>query len=222
MPRYMDRAALKADARDSMRQSAVSPYLTALIYCAVVYVITILSTKLMRADAVTLAKMFYSSDPDIVIRAYLSHGPGAFAYVIDLLLNFMLQLLYAGFVIFVLNMIRRQANSFWNLMDGFQHFLKIIGLNIVSGIFVFLWSLLFVIPGIVASYRYRQAPLPAAGPPRDGDHGVHPREQEAHARTQGGALRAGPQLHRLGSAFDHPLCLGLHPALYRIYLRPVL
>ena len=42
-------------------------------------------------------------------------------------------------------------------MDGFQHFLKIIGLNIVSGIFVFLWSLLFVIPGIVASYRYRQA-----------------------------------------------------------------
>ena len=157
MPRYMDRAALKADARESMRQSAVRPYLTALIYCAVVYVITILSTKLMRADAVTLAKMFYSSDPDIVIRAYLSHGPGAFAYVIDLLLNFMLQLLYAGFVIFVLNMIRRQANSFWNLMDGFQHFLKIIGLNIVSGIFVFLWSLLFVIPGIVASYRYRQA-----------------------------------------------------------------
>ena len=69
MPRYMDRAALKADARDSMRQSAVSPYLTALIYCAVVYVITILSTKLMRADAVTLATMFYSSDPDIVIRA---------------------------------------------------------------------------------------------------------------------------------------------------------
>ena len=93
----------------------------------------------------------------LLYTSYLSHGPGAFAYVIDLLLNFMLQLLYAGFVIFVLNMIRRQANSFWNLMDGFQHFLKIIGLNIVSGIFVFLWSLLFVIPGIVASYRYRQA-----------------------------------------------------------------
>ena len=35
MPRYMDRAALKADARESMRQSAVSPYLTALIYCQV-------------------------------------------------------------------------------------------------------------------------------------------------------------------------------------------
>ena len=54
-------------------------------------------------------------------------------------------------------MIRQQQNSLWNLMDGFQSFLKIIGLNIITGIFTFLWSLLFIIPGIVAAYRYRQA-----------------------------------------------------------------
>ena len=79
------------------------------------------------------------------------------AYIIDLLLNFMTWLLYAGFVVFVLRMIRQQRNSLWNLMDGFQNFLKIIGLNILTGIFVALWSLLFVIPGIIAAYRYRQA-----------------------------------------------------------------
>ena len=78
-------------------------------------------------------------------------------YIIDLLLNFMTWLLYAGFVVFVLRMIRQQRNSLWNLMDGFQNFLKIIGLNILTGIFVALWSLLFVIPGIIAAYRYRQA-----------------------------------------------------------------
>ena len=30
-------------------------------------------------------------------------------------------------------------------------------LQILSGIFIFLWSLLLVVPGIIAAYRYRQA-----------------------------------------------------------------
>ena len=36
-------------------------------------------------------------------------------------------------------------------------FFRLIALYIVESVFVFLWSLLFVIPGIVASYRYRLA-----------------------------------------------------------------
>lgn len=42
-------------------------------------------------------------------------------------------------------------------MDGFSHFLRLIALNLLEGLFVFLWSLLFIIPGIVAAYRYRLA-----------------------------------------------------------------
>ena len=52
MPRYMDRAALKADARESMRQSAVSPYLTALIYCCLLYT-SLHSRPLERSQLVT-------------------------------------------------------------------------------------------------------------------------------------------------------------------------
>lgn len=157
MPSYMSQGEMKSEARAAMRQSHVSPYITALIYCAVVYVIGLLSAKLMRVDALTYLQVLSESSPEYAVRFYISNAPGAFAYVIDLLLGFMTDLLYAGFVIFVLKMIRRQENSLWNLMDGFQNFLKIVGLNIVMGIFVFLWGLLFVIPGIVASYRYRQA-----------------------------------------------------------------
>lgn len=158
---YYNRVELKARARESMRHSAVSPYVTALIYCAVVYIIGLLSARLMRVDGFTLAQLINSGyameNPDAVVRWYITARPGIFAYVIDLLLNFMTWLLYAGFVVFVLRMIRQQQNSLWNLMDGFQNFLKIIGLNIVTSIFIALWSLLFVIPGIVAAYRYRQA-----------------------------------------------------------------
>ncbi|MGI6026186.1 MAG: DUF975 family protein [Candidatus Scatomorpha sp.] len=158
---YYNRVELKARARESMRHSAVSPYVTALIYCAVMYIISLLSARLMRVDGITLAQLMSTGyaieDPDAVVRWYISVRPGVFAYVIDLLLNFMTWLLYAGFVVFVLRMIRQQQNSLWNLMDGFQNFLKIIGLNILTSIFTALWSLLFIIPGIVAAYRYRQA-----------------------------------------------------------------
>lgn len=158
---YYNRVELKARARESMRHSAMSPYVTALIYCAVMYIISLLSARLMRVDGLTLAQILGSGtfldNPDAVVRWYISVRPGVLAYIIDLLLNFMTWLLYAGFVVFVLRMIRQQCNSLWNLMDGFQNFLKIIGLNILTGIFVALWSLLFVIPGIIAAYRYRQA-----------------------------------------------------------------
>ena len=42
-------------------------------------------------------------------------------------------------------------------MGGFSFILRLILYWILTSIFVFLWSLLFVIPGIIASYRYRMA-----------------------------------------------------------------
>ena len=43
------------------------------------------------------------------------------------------------------------------LFDGFSFAGKIILLAIVQYIFIFLWSLLFIVPGIIAAYRYRFA-----------------------------------------------------------------
>ena len=37
--------------------------------------------------------------------------------------------------------------SCWNLFDAFGMFFRVIWLYILEGIFVFLWSLLFIIPG---------------------------------------------------------------------------
>lgn len=43
------------------------------------------------------------------------------------------------------------------LISGFQIFWKVVALNLLTGLFIILWSMLFVIPGIVAAYRYRMA-----------------------------------------------------------------
>jgi len=62
-----------------------------------------------------------------------------------------------GFIIFTLNTIRVNAPCYGNLLDGFGMPVKIIVLDFLIGIFVLLWSFLFIIGGFIAAYRYRLA-----------------------------------------------------------------
>ncbi|MDF3130185.1 DUF975 family protein [Kiritimatiellaeota bacterium B1221] len=53
-----------------------------------------------------------------------------------------------------LSMARKQRTEVGKMFDGFQCFGNAIGTYLVSTIFIFLWSLLFLIPGIIASMSY--------------------------------------------------------------------
>lgn len=44
------------------------------------------------------------------------------------------------------------------IFSRFDIFLKAMGLNLFMALFIWLWSLLFIVPGIIAAYRYRLAP----------------------------------------------------------------
>lgn len=44
------------------------------------------------------------------------------------------------------------------IFSRFDIFLKAMGLNLFMALFIWLWSLLFIVPGIIATYRYRLAP----------------------------------------------------------------
>lgn len=46
--------------------------------------------------------------------------------------------------------------------------LKAMGLNLFMALFIWLWSLLFIVPGIIAAYRYRLAPYLMAENPNLG------------------------------------------------------
>ena len=52
---------------------------------------------------------------------------------------------------------RREIMGYGTLFDGLSFTAKIIALVFVMSFFIFLWSLLFVIPGFIAVYRYRFA-----------------------------------------------------------------
>ena len=61
-----------------------------------------------------------------------------------------------GFISYCLKILRRQKTEIKDILNGFLFFSKVIFLFITTTIMIFLWSLLFIIPGIIASYRYRQ------------------------------------------------------------------
>lgn len=62
-----------------------------------------------------------------------------------------------GITLFFLNLFRRKAAEPDQIFSGFEQFFKALGLTFMTGLFIFLWSLLFLIPGIIAALRYSQA-----------------------------------------------------------------
>ena len=80
--------------------------------------------------------------------------PGMFVNILTSLLGMVLS---AGFVLYCMAIRRGERAEYLTLFDGFSFVGKIILLNIVEYLFIFLWSMLFVFPGIIAAYRYRFA-----------------------------------------------------------------
>lgn len=77
-------------------------------------------------------------------------------------------ILDVGFIGYSMRVRRKQETEFQDIFSGFLIFVKVLLIFIISAIFIFLWSLLFIIPGIIASYRYRLAYYILLDDPRKG------------------------------------------------------
>lgn len=71
------------------------------------------------------------------------------------------------------------------LFDRFEIFLKAFGLRLFMGLFIFLWALLLIIPGIVAAYRYAMAPYFMAEYPQMGIREAVDRSKEVMRERKG-------------------------------------
>jgi len=79
------------------------------------------------------------------------------AWLLVLALELMGLVLSAGYMSYCLKLCQSQEAGFKNLLDGFNIFFRLIAVEFLISLFVFLWSLLLVVPGIIAVYKYRQA-----------------------------------------------------------------
>lgn len=133
MPQLIDRRRLKADMKQLLRTAQVPAKAMAALYLAI-----LLGLDLADVTAGGL-------------------GSGLLGTFVSVMTGLLSMVLSAGFVLYCMAVRRGQRAEFLTLFDGFSFVGKIVGLNIVIAVFTALWSLLFVIPGIIASYRYRFA-----------------------------------------------------------------
>ena len=158
----LDRPALKQKAKEIIRDSRPSIISVAAVYLILTIVINLLSTRLMglgisQGEAQAYMNFAMEGNYDAALNYIERMTPPIGAHGIDLLLSLVMSVVEAGFVIFLLNSIRAAQPCFGNLLDGFGFFFKIILLNFLIALFTVLWSLLLIVPGVIAMYRYSQA-----------------------------------------------------------------
>ena len=157
-----DRRSLKSRASLLCINAKPSPLLAGLIFALLSLVISTLSARLMSGgltarDMDRILEAYYNGNAEAVFSIVSRYRPSSAATLIDAALQIVMMLVSAGFIIFLLNTIRECGAVYGNLLDGFGIAGRIIVLNLLESVLIFLWSLLFIIPGIIAAYRYRQA-----------------------------------------------------------------
>ena len=155
----LDRVQLKMEAKAITKNAKVSAYLFTLLYLAIGLAldgVDWLVSGGTRNDVVTYVENYMGVDVSVYLNSPLAL-PAAVSGFISIVVSLVTVVLSAGYILYALNVRKGLETPYSTMFDGFLFVGKIILLSIVQYIFIFLWSLLFIIPGIIAGYRYRFA-----------------------------------------------------------------
>lgn len=132
----IDRKRLKADVKELLRTAQVSPKGMMALYLGLGLLLNLMNSLAGRGSESGV-------DPVVLFVTILTSLLGS--------------VLGAGFVCYCMAIRRGERAEYLTLFDGFTFVGKIIALELLTSLFIILWSMLFIIPGIVAGYRYRFA-----------------------------------------------------------------
>ena len=154
MLRPDDRAGLKAHAKETLHAHAPHIYLISLIFLAMnsaPNVVLNLRTYEQMATAGTIERAL-----EIYQNSNLAQV-GLPLTIATLLLNLFLHLLLCGYHLYALRAVRsEETGGVETLFSCFRQVSRFVVAYLLTNLFVFLWSLLFIIPGIVATLAYSQ------------------------------------------------------------------
>lgn len=128
MPEIINRPQCKQACKELLRSAQVSPLAFTALYLILYTLLDLISS--------------------------LTGSEGILAIFVNILTWMLANVLSAGFILYCMDIRRNIRAEFLTLFDGFAFAGKLIGLVLIQTILITLWSLLFVIPGIIAAYRY--------------------------------------------------------------------
>ncbi len=153
---YILRGEIKLAAKDSMRRAKPHPMLATLVYFLITFAIGAIVESFtgMRAWYYGMIELGY--DPWLYWREIYGGFAGTVAVFFNILLALFQMILQYGYSTeYALGLSRRRRSDIRSFFTGFERPARILIAQILMGIFVFLWSLLLLVPGIIAFYRYR-------------------------------------------------------------------
>ena len=153
----LDRVEIKGRARWHMQTAEPRPLWVGAVFFLVGLLISYAAGRLSRGFLVIDTRL--AMDPATVYEAMSIHPEVLTPFVRGLLaaLNVINLLVTAGFQIYALRASRGETAGFADLLSGFDIFFRVLWLSILEYVLISLWTMLLIIPGIVAAYRYRQA-----------------------------------------------------------------
>ena len=169
-----DRRTLKQNAKEINRNAKVNAYSFSLLFFVITLALRALQSYADRDTVILNVKKFGTMLLDAFPTADLSalfdrvggiltginaavpvpHLPAAavtFIVVISWLLSCLLS---AGYTLYIMGIRQGKTMGYGTLLDGFAFAGKIILLELWRTLVITVWSFVFVIPGIIASYRY--------------------------------------------------------------------
>jgi len=147
---------LKAIARKLIFENSPRLIVISLVYVALAAIISWLAFRLpgsLNLEDIN-SRLLAGEIPGIGIIYTDFRLIGIFLALLLLLFQ---PLLDVGFLSYCMKITRAQDTEFKDIFNGFLFIVKVLSIFLLTTIFIFLWSLLLIIPGIVASYRYRFA-----------------------------------------------------------------
>jgi len=152
----MPGSVLKAGARRLIFERSPRIFIISLIYVALAAVVSWLAFRLPGSiNAQDIYSRLLSGELLSLRIFYTNFRPTGVFFALLLLL--FQPVLDFGFLSYCVKTNRNQKTDYFDLLNGFLFFVKVISLFLLILIFTLLWSLLLIIPGIVANYRYRLA-----------------------------------------------------------------
>lgn len=138
---HIDRRRVKAESRAILRDAQVSPKAFFALYLGAVLLMEVCG---YLASAAGDGQQLFSGPAELFITIFS---------------NLLSPILGVGIYLYCMAIRRGERAEFLTLFDGFSFAGKVIVLYLLQTLFIFLWALLFIFPGLVAAYRYRFAYL---------------------------------------------------------------
>ena len=157
------RSQIKMEARHLIRTGVASPLAATAVALLIVLVLDLVS-DLVENGSVFFSYQYKASYLEAVLTgdysALLASGAGNYSPMslfFTVLVSLFTSVLYGGYYIYCMGIRQGLQMPLATLADGLSAAGKLIWCDILMGVKVFLWSLLFFIPGVIALYRYRFA-----------------------------------------------------------------